>query len=220
MNHGVGGGGDPQQRWQPPGAGRQRWDRLFDDLQAQLDRDEVAERSAERAEHTRAVRGEARLLDRLAGSAGDLLRVHLRGHGIVEGVVVTLGADWFVLHGSPGSAIAQGSGRAWLVPDSAVTGIWGLSARIDPHEGLSRRRLDIRHAIRAISRDRAVVRVATVDGGQSTGTIDRVGRDHLDLSEHPEDLPRRSHAVRATVVIPVSAISSVVSAASVRERRG
>lgn len=198
-------------------AGRSRWDVLFEDLEAQLRAADELDLSADRAEHARSVRGEALLSDRLIVAAGAVVRVQVHGHGLVEGTVEAVGQGWFMLRGvdSGGgrSATAWATTRHWLIPDSAVLAVRGLERGADPHLSLSQRRLDIRSALRAISRDRLPVRIGLIDGGRLTGTIDRVGRDHVDLSEHPEDLARRAASVRQTVVVAVSAVGCVISAA-------
>lgn len=202
-------------------APRSRWEGLFDDLEAQLRTQEERDAAAERAEYTRAVWGEVRLSDRLVASTGQVLRIQVHGHGSVEGLVGTVGNGWLVLtapdlHSPERTTTAPARPRwvrHWLIPEAAVLAVRGLSGRSDPHPGLSQRRLDIRSALRAISRDRSAVRVSMVDGGRVTGTIDRVGRDHLELSEHPEDLARRSAAVRDTVVIAHRGLACVISAA-------
>lgn len=181
-----------------------RWSRLFDDLEAQLTALDEAELFAEVAEHTRSVRGELVLTDRLAAHLGAPVRLRVRGIGVLEGDLVELGEDWLVVR------VAGGHGhRAALVPVLSVVGVWGLSGRADPHPGLHQRRLGIRQALRAISRDRQVVRLTDVDGTHTTGTIDRVGRDHLDLADHPEDVPRRAGQVRQAVVVPFWALACV-----------
>ena len=57
------------------------------------------------------------------------------------------------------------------------------------------RRFGFGHAARGLSRDRAVVALADVGGSAVTGTIDAVGADALELSEHASDLPRRPENV-------------------------
>lgn len=205
------------------GSGRARWDVLFDDLEAQLSAADQREDVIDRAEHTRAIRGEVLLAERLVTAAGRLVRVRIHGHGDIEGAVTSIGKGWLTLRGVDrddpiGGSVTGGprrwaATRSWLVPLSSVLSVRGLDQRSDPGLGLSRRRLDIRSALRAISRDRVAVRVCLLDGSRLTGTIDRVGRDHLDLGEHPEDLARRATAVRQTVVIATTALSCVISSA-------
>ena len=64
-------------------------------------------------------------------------------------------------------------------------------------------------ALRAVSRDRSVVDVIDLDGTSVTGTVDAVGRDVLDLAEHPADLPRRSANVRTVLTVPFTAVAAV-----------
>lgn len=183
-----------------------RWTRLFDDLEAQLARQERADLALEVAEHVRAERGQVALLDRLLVTAGAQVSLRVRGVGPARGTVAEVGSGWLVL-----STPAEGAGRrrALLVPLSAVLMVAGLSPRSDGRDALAQRRLDLRHALRALSRDRAVVRLTDVEGGQVTGTIDRVGLDHLDLADHPDDLPRREPAVRQTHTVPFAAVATI-----------
>ncbi len=195
----------------PPGRGRMgrmRWSRLFDDLEAQLRAEERAELLADVAEHTRARRGQQGLTDRMAADLGRPLRLRVAAAGVLEGTLAELGADWLVLRVELPGARA----RSVLVPLAAVRAVWGLSGRADPHEGVAQRRLGLRHALRAISRDRAQVRLTDLEGGQLSGTIDRVGRDHVDLREVPEDGTGRGRG--HTVVMPLAALALVASAPS------
>lgn len=185
-----------------------RWSRLFDDLEAQLLAGERAELLADVAEHTRAQRGQQSLADRLAADLGRPVRVRVRGAGVVDGELAELGMDWLALS-VPNPARSRS--RSVLVPMGAVLAVWGLSGRAEQHPGVGARRLGLRQALRAVSRDRDLVRVCDVDGGQVAGTIDRVGQDHLDLSDHPEDQPRREVAVRRRVVIPFQAVAVVAT---------
>jgi hypothetical protein len=53
------------------------------------------------------------------------------------------------------------------------------------------------------------VAIHDVAGGLATGTIDKVGADHLDLAEHPADAMRRTTALTGHRVVPFTAIGIV-----------
>lgn len=196
--------------------GRMRWSALFDDLEAQLEALERAELEAEIAEHTRAERGAVSLLDRLAADGDRPLRLDLTGAGTVEGELAELGLDWVVLRtGAPGGA----AGDLTLVPLSAVQAVQGLSGRADPTVPRPPRRLGLRNALRAISRDRATVRLTDTMGGRRAGRIERVGRDHLDLHALPDDLSYRGGTGGPwgpAVTVPYAALAAVVSPGAAR----
>lgn len=181
-----------------------RWTRLFDDLEAQLAVQERAELLADVAEHTRSERARVHWVERLVATAPGPVGVRVRGVGQVTGTVHEVGSDWFLLLVS-----VQGPQRRRhvLIPQHAVLSLSGLSGRADQRAGASRRRFDLRQALRALSRDRCLVRVTDVDGGHLTGTIDRVGRDHLDLADHADDEPRRAGAVRTTHTVPSAGVA-------------
>ena len=183
-----------------------RWQRLFEDLEAQLEVLSRAERVAEEAEHTRAERGRVGLQDRFVTSVGEPLRVRVRGLGWLEVVLRDVGSDWILVDVATG-----GSGRAreLLVPLAAVTGVEGLASRADQDESAASRRFGLRHALRGISRDRAVVRVHDIEGDHATGTVDRVLADHLDLARHADDGVRRTGQVRGHRAVPFGAIAAV-----------
>lgn len=176
-----------------------RWQQLFEDLAAQQEALERQERDAEIAEHTRAERGRVELADRLAASRGHALRIRVVGLGWLTGQVEEAALDWLLLRSGPDSR------GELVVPHAAVVAVEGLTGRADQRP----RRLGLRHALRALSRDRARVRIHLTDGDQVGGTIDRVLADHVDLSRHPEDEPRRVGAVRGTVTLPCAALAAV-----------
>jgi hypothetical protein len=150
-----------------------RWEALFDDLEAQL---EAALRSDLRAqvdERTRAERAAVAIGDRLRASAGGRLRVTLRGGTVVEGTVVDVASQWFLL--------GDGPLRRVLVPSGAVVAVAGLSTHAAPPAGTVERRLTLGHALRALARDRATV-VVVGDGFEVAGRLERVGADHVDLT--------------------------------------
>ncbi|NUU16471.1 hypothetical protein HP550_04320, partial [Cellulomonas humilata] len=67
-------------------------------------------------------------------------------------------------------------------PAAAVAGVGGLVGHAAPAPGAVEARLGLAHALRALARDRAVVRI-DVGGTDLVGRVDRVGADHLDLSD-------------------------------------
>lgn len=182
-----------------------RWSELFDDLEAQLVAQETAELQGEVAEHTRAAAGQVLLHERLLADVGRPIHLALRGGTLIGGTLTELARDWLVVHEQ-----LPAVDREVLVVTTSVLSVSGLSGRSDAgRPARTRRSLDLRQALRALSRDRAVVRVRDIQGGVTAGTIDRVGADHLDLSTHPDDLPRRSRDVRSVLTIPYASVVSV-----------
>lgn len=177
-----------------------RWQALFDDLEGQLDAADAAELAAEVAERSRREAALVPLADRLRAARGTALQVHVAGAGVLRGRLSDGGAHWLLL---------EVDGRAEvLVPIAAVLGIVGVGARTAPPDDTAvGARLDLRWALRAIARDRTPVTLALRDGTQLTGTLDRVGLDHLDLAEHGPDEPRRSGAVRQVRLVPLDAVA-------------
>jgi hypothetical protein len=178
----------------------------FDHRSAALrDAEERRDRDAEVADRTRRERAEITLLARLAAHRGRPVRLRLRAGLAVEGQVADLGRDWVLVRLDP-------SPREALVPLGAVTAIGGLAA--GSAAAGSARRFGLGLALRALSRDRAVVRLTDVDGATRTGTIDSVGADALDLAEHPVEVPRRSADVRGVWTVPLAALVVVESRAA------
>ena len=87
-----------------------------------------------------------------------------------------------------------------LVPTRAVVAVRGLTRAVAPAPGPVLRRLGTGHVLRGLARDRAPV---SVHAGAEvlTGTIDRVGADHLDLALHDLGEPRRPGAVAAVAAV-------------------
>ncbi len=148
-----------------------QWQLLFEDLEAQFAAAQAEQARAVRSDLVRAERATTRVLDRLRASVGRLLRVQTDG-GLAEGDLVDVGADWLLL--------AEPPARQALVPVSAVVAVAGLAPHVAPPEGRVGRSLGLSHALRALSRDRVDVQL-WVPGRTLTGTIDRVGADHLDV---------------------------------------
>lgn len=177
-----------------------RWDRLFDDLEAQLALDDVRELEAEVADRTRRERALLDLHTRLLANVGSShvgLRLPAR---VVAGCLVDVGPDWALVETAPGRPVLVA-----LAAVRAVSGI-GPGARTP---SVVARRFGLGTALRAVSRDRAVVEVADVDGQAVTGTIDVVGADHLELAEHASDEVRRTANVTGRLLVPFWSLGSV-----------
>lgn len=177
-----------------------RWDRLFDDLAAQLTRDENRELESEVADRTRRERAMLDVHTRMLANV-DAARVGLRLPGrLITGRLVDVGPDWALVETAPE--------RPCLVAVAAVRGITGLGPGARTPSVVAKR-FGLGAALRAVSRDRAVVELADVDGRTVTGTIDVVGADHLELAEHAADEPRRAANVTGRVLVPFWSLGSV-----------
>jgi hypothetical protein len=182
-----------------------RWEDLFADLEAQAEQLAAAELQAEVSDRTRRELGLLRLVDRLRESDGHSLGVHVLGAGVVHGRLLDLGADWLLLE--------ETGRREVLIAMRAVLGVTGVGARsaAPGSESEVGRRLDLRWALRGLARDRAGVTVVLADGSAVSGTLDRVGADHVDVAEHAPGEARRAAAVRQVRLVPVAALAVVRS---------
>ena len=173
-----------------------RWDDLFADLGAQWEAETRRELDAEVADRTRRERASVGLYERLAAAGEDVVTVSLRIGARLSGKVADVGDGWVLLRADAGSP--------QLVPFAAVTAVSGLSIRAG---GTAiGRKFGLGYALRGVSRDRSVVLLTDLSGAVVTGTIDAVGRDVLELSEHAADLPRRAENVTGRRLVPFSAV--------------
>jgi hypothetical protein len=187
-----------------------RWDRLFDDLEGQLEQELNAEERDLHAEEERLRLGRLALRDRLLAlheSGVQPLTVALRDGDQLSLRTTDFGRDWFaaevvddrhrrtkcivLLSGIAALVLTGAQVEASLTPVDSETGARSLSAR-----------LTLPFVLRDLCRRRAAVDVRTV-GGDIHGTIDRVGRDHLDLAVHEAGRPRRQSAVTQHRVLPL-----------------
>lgn len=188
-----------------------RWDRLFEDLETQLASEWEAERAALESESERLRLARLPLRERLRDLRGREIVVAAGGDPIA-GEVVAVGADVLALR-IAGSAPA---GLA-LVPLWAPLRITAAhedllrSARAEPEASVSplTERMTLGFLLRDLARKRHAVRLALASGVELSGTLDRVGADHLDLAEHEPGTPRRSQNVRGYRLIAFSALSCV-----------
>jgi len=178
-----------------------RWDSLFADLEAQLDAADGGA-AGELGERVRAEVAGVHLRDRLRGARGQVLGLRLLAGARVEGRLRAAGPDWLLLDEPAGEA---------LVPLGVVTAVEGLPRALAAPAGAVEARLGLASVLRGVSRDRSAVRVALLGEalGVLTGTVDRVGADHLEVAQHPVDEPRRAGSVRSAVVVPLAALACV-----------
>lgn len=176
-----------------------RWKRLFDDLEAQLTRDESRAQEAEIADRTRRERAAVDLHSRLLANLGAHVTVRVPGR-VLMGVLLDVGPDWLLLETRPD--------RPDLVALCAVRSVSGLGARAQAPSVVAKR-FALGAALREVSRDRATVEVVDLDGRLTTGTIDVVGADHLELAEHASDAPRRAENVLGVHLVPFTALVTV-----------
>lgn len=194
-----------------------RWDNLFDDLEGQLESEFSADENDLRAEEERLRLGSLTVRDRLFSLKG---AVRDRGVRVVltsgTGLVLrprTFGRDWV------SGEIVDGSSRnlRCIIPIFAISALvldrTQVTVSIAPisHEDtvvdLSRR-LGLSFILRDICRRRASIELELVDG-TAYGTIDRVGRDHLDLAVHESGSQRHESAVIHYRIVPFGQIQVV-----------
>lgn len=157
--------------------GAMRWQALFADLELQLDAAQGRDRLGEVPELTRAERAGVELLDRLRAHGGQVA-ITVHGGECQRGALIDVGPQWVLLADGP---------REHLVPTWAIALVTGLGDLAAPAPGAVGSRLRLGHALRAVARDRSVVRVLTT-AGTVTGRVDAVGTDHLDVATvRPDD---------------------------------
>jgi hypothetical protein len=178
-----------------------RWQQLFDDLEAQMAAADAAELEAEVADRTRRELALLRLVDRLGETRGHAIAATVWGAGTVHGRLLDAGVDWLL--------VEETGQREVLVPLAAVLGVTGVGARTAVPDGAGEvgRRMDLRWALRGLARDRAGVSVVLRDGSTVSGTLDRVGADHVDVAEHAPGEARRAAAVHQVRLVPIPALA-------------
>jgi hypothetical protein len=186
-----------------------RWNNLFDDLEGQLHHELGAEDVDFRAEEERLRLGRLSLRDRIRavtcadGSAGHPLTLDLAGDHPLRMIVQTIGLDWLA------GDVVDGAARRHqcVVPLSGVAGLQLEASQVQPSlqepppqgEGLTAR-LGLAFVLRDLCRRRRPVD-AVLASTELHGTIDRVGRDHIDFAEHAIDRQRRQSEVTRFRVI-------------------
>ncbi|RXZ45706.1 hypothetical protein [Agromyces binzhouensis] len=191
-----------------------RWDRLFDDLESQLDRDRLEEARSLAIESERARIGRLGLRERIAAMAGadeGAIRFELVDATSMQLRPTAFGRDWI------GGVPAGRPDAQCVVPVAAIAAV--SASRRQVEESLAPQaapgglieRIGLAFALRDLGRRRAGVEVRTRDGSVH-GTIDRVAADHLDVALHEPGVPRREREVRGYRLVPFERITAVVAA--------
>ncbi len=180
-----------------------RWQRLFDDLEAQVEQADQAVLDAEVADRTRREMARVRLADRLRASVGASIVIRLTGIGSLTAVVEAAGPDWVL--------VTERAGIETLLPLHAVLNVTGLGAQaaVPGSEGAVEARLGLGYALRRIARDRSPVVVTLSDGSTARGTVDRVGADAFDLAETGAARAGRSAREATGQTVPFAALSAL-----------
>ena len=183
-----------------------RWDALFDDMEAQLASVDRLELEAEIAERSRADVAGVELEDRLRGSRGLRVGVHLASGSFFDGTLSHVGAESLVL---------SDPYRQVLIPYAAASRYQGLRRLAMEEPSSVRRKLGLASALRGLARDRADLSVFLIGGAEGmpglSGVIDRVGRDYFDLAVTRPGEARRATNVSQVATVPFSALGALRS---------
>jgi hypothetical protein len=182
-----------------------RWDNLFDDLESQLQQELTAEEVDLQAEEERlrlarlGIRDRLRSLHAGANPVDRVLRLTLADGSRVSVDPATFGRDWL-----SGELIEESGRRPQCVVSlDSIIGVVLTRAQVmqsldgsggEESPGALSARLGLPFVLRDLCRRRQAVGLWLRDG-RLHGTIDRVGRDHLDLAVHEAGHPRRESEV-------------------------
>ncbi len=192
-----------------------RWDKLFDDLESQIEHELSAEELDLQAEEERLRLGRLALRERILAirSSGDSFRIIVGSGQWMSVIPLTVGRDWFLAQllsdarVAPHYIVPIASLAGFTVLDKNVASSLPVASEVNGRESLSAR-LGISFVLRDLCRRRIAVEI-TVGEARHHGTIDRVGRDHFDLARHDPSEPRRSSAVTDIMVVPLERLSLV-----------
>jgi hypothetical protein len=182
---------------------RDRWDRLFSDLDGQAAALADAERWAEVDDRIREEAGALTIAERLHAAAGKTVRFQCPGGVTVSGTVAGVGRDWVTVHEATGHEtviVLDTLLAAHCLPSGATkSSAWPV---VDS-------RLSLRHAVRILIRDRSAVRVHLLDGAVVDGTLDRIGANFVEVAARARPDARRRDAVRSTTLINMGAVVAI-----------
>lgn len=182
-----------------------RWASLFGDLEGQLAAAGQLNLESEVSERARMDQAAVGLTDRLRGQLGGSLRVRLPSGMEFDGRLVHVGSEWVVLESGPGSI---------LIPIYSAVVFRGLGRSTSMERSTTDSRLKLSAALRALSRDRALVSLHLRGSGRGSavsGMIDRVGSDFIEFAVVPSGEYRRARSVVEVLTVPLHAVDAFVS---------
>lgn len=196
-----------------------RWERLFQDLEDQLDRETDAELEDIARDEERLRIARMSLMERVRDFLGlprevPALTISVSQLNLAS-AVVRCGRDWILVQVHEPASL---TGTA-LVPVTAVRsvriGATSLSDLSRPHRDASvgtERGLSSDIAFTFVLRDLCRRRRhVTLRCGmtETSGTIERVGKDHIDIAVHPARLPRSVQSVSHVEIVSLGCIDLV-----------
>ncbi|MHA7246042.1 hypothetical protein [Arthrobacter tecti] len=180
-----------------------RWRALFDDLEVQFAASERLAEESEIADRVRLEQSGILLIDRLRGQLGLILRIRVSGGELFDGELTHVGSEWVVLSKATGDVV---------IPLVAVQLVEGLGRKVLGDTSRVRSALGLASALRTLARDRSHVVVHRSDAGaRIEGTIDRVGKDFMEIAAVLPGEQRRSGSVGAVYGVPFTGIAAVSS---------
>jgi hypothetical protein len=198
-----------------------RWDNLFSDLESQLEYGLNAEESELEDEEERLRLGRLSLRERILGmvrvadrGAHYSIVLVLSGGLTVSARVKTIGKDWLAADIDAATSGERQRGRQCIVPFGAIEGLsltrrqlrHSLEARpVGERASAITDRLGLPFLLRDLCRRRSTVEVRLATE-TLFGTIDRVGRDHLDLAVHEATVVRRDVDVLGYRLVALDAV--------------
>jgi hypothetical protein len=193
-----------------------RWDNLFDDLESQLEQELTAEEIDLQAEEERLRLARMSIRDRvfaihssMGAAESYAIRVLLKNDETISVRPAAFGKDWFsadLLDDSPRRSqcvVPIHAIAALVLTREQVSQSLGESTQSGSSEsarGISAR-LNLAFVLRDLCRRRRSLELHLA-GSILHGTIDRVGRDHLDLAVHEPGTARRENEVSHYRLVP------------------
>ncbi len=182
-----------------------RWDGVFADLEAQAQTIADENLADEIADRTRREWAQISLIDRLTAARHRVVSLRIldssNGFRIVSLLINDVGPEWLV-----GSETE--SGAEWLLPLRSIISVTdlGQSSESTDTKSFVGQRYGISAVVRRWVRDRRTVTLGVAGLGDVTGTLNRAGRDHVDVAVHPADIFRRTTGVAEIHTISYDAI--------------